>query len=165
MNAAEFRISQLQLQPHPEGGYYREVYRAADRVSSAGLPERYKDERALGTSIYFLLKAGEVSKFHRLQSDEIWYFHAGSPVAIHLISPTGEYQKEIVGLEIAEGQSLQVIIPHGHWFAAEVGFNGSYGLVSCAVFPGFEFNDFELADRNALLKLFPHHQDLIIKFT
>ena len=170
----------LQLARHPEGGYYREVYRADETVGADALPARYGSARTLGTSIYFLLRAGEPSRFHRLQSDELWHYYTGDPVVIHLVDERGEHQQKILGPDYASGQAFVHVIPHRSWFGAAVdtatvdtatvdtatveGLNG-FVLLGCTVAPGFEYQDFELARREDLLAQFPQHASLIHQLT
>lgn len=161
---SEYWIEKLQLQQHPEGGFFSETYRSQEEMSADALPERYGSARTFGTSIYFLLTPDSVSNFHRLKSDEIWHFHQGGAATIHMISPTGELSAKTIGADLEEGQSLQVVIPKGHWFAAEV-VAADYILVGCTVAPGFEFEDFELASRHNLSSAYPQHQTLIERFT
>lgn len=165
MNEAEHWIQQLDLVEHPEGGFYSETYRSSQSIVQEALPEDYPSSRCFGTSIYFLLKSDQKSKFHRLRSDEIWYFHAGASARIHFISPDGEYFERLVGLDRKNGETPQVIIPKNHWFAIEVILDNSYVLVGCAVFPGFEFEDFELVNASQLSQEFPHHSALIQRFS
>lgn len=165
MNTADEWIHGLGLAKHPEGGYYKEIYRSNELLSAASLPERYQGPRAFSTSIYFLLKKGEPSRFHRLKSDEIWSYHAGDAIVIYLISPDGKLSTKILGPTVEKGENLQVVIPLGSWFGAEVKDQGSYGLMGCVVAPGFEFADFELAKREELLKQFPQHAVLIGSLT
>lgn len=150
-------ITRLGLQPHPEGGYYRETYRSKDKIQSP------VGERVAGTVIYFMIESGNYSAFHRLTSDEAWYYHAGHGVHIHLIAPDGQLQTVRLGSSIDKGEELQAIMPAGYWFAAEVLEDNAYALVSCSVSPGFEFSDFELADREVLLKKYPLHAGLIAR--
>ena len=163
MKKAEYWISRLGLEPHPEGGYFRQVYKAAEEITE-GLPDRYTGPRAYSTSIYFLLTEDNFSSFHRLQSDEIWHFYYGSSIRIHLISPEGNYTHVDVGQNMEKGQYFQGLIPNNHWFAAEI-LEKKYGLVGCTVAPGFSFEDFELAERESLVRLFPQHEALITRFT
>jgi predicted cupin superfamily sugar epimerase len=148
-------ISTLQLIPHPEGGYYRETYRSAEVISTS------RGNRVAGTTIYFLLESGNFSAFHRLTSDEAWYYHIGDSVKLYLISPDGTLSTCLVGKSFTKGESLQVIMPAGHWFAAEVIESNGFTLVSCSVSPGFEFSDFEMANRESLCAQYPQHQELI----
>lgn len=152
-NATDW-ISQLNLQPHPEGGYYKEVFRSADRVQRAGSDVL----RHVCTSIYYLLENTEYSGFHRIKSDEIWYFHKGVPLHIHVITASGEHQ--ILELSDASAGRLSMVVPAGLWFAAEIPSKEGYALVSCAVAPGFEFSEFEMADRAELQKTYPAYAEL-----
>lgn len=158
MNTAQHWIQQLDLQPHPEGGYFREVYRSDEQID--GLV-RYEGPRCASTSIYFLLEGQQTSRFHRLASDEIWHFYAGSAANIHIIAPDGTLTIKPIGLSLEQGQAPQQLIPRDHWFAAEVFDKESFILVGCTVAPGFEFQDFELAECAALCASFPKHQELI----
>lgn len=155
MRTAQEWIDALQLQPHPEGGHYREVYRSPETIPPGMLPARYAGPRSFGTSIYFLLRAGERSRFHRLQSDEIWYHHAGGTGIVHQLLEDGSHRQEVIG-----PSQPQVVIPRGRWFGALVQ-TGDYLLVGCAVFPGFDFADFELARPDALLSQYPQHAGII----
>ena len=161
---ADYWIRLLELAPHPEGGYYKETYRAPESISQAALPARYHGDRVFGTSIYFLLKSQERSSFHRLASDEIWHYHQGGSADIHMVFADGKLQTRRIGAVAERGDSLQVAIPKGCWFAAEVS-SGDFILVGCTVAPGFEFDDFELGGRQQLLTTYPQHKTLIEKFT
>ena len=158
-------IRTLDLRPHPEGGFFREIYRAEDRIVQAGLPPRYPGDRVLSTSIYFLLLSGRVSRLHRLRSDEIWHFYDGSPVVIHVIGPDGAYDSITLGRDPAAGRVFQAVVRAGWWFGAEVAAPDSFGLVGCTIAPGFEFDDFELGRREDLLTSYPEHRDIIEKLT
>jgi len=161
--SASYWIEKLSLQAHPEGGYFNETYRSKEKVNKSDLPDRYQSDRVFGTSIYFLLTTESVSNFHRLNSDEIWHYHQGGSAVIHMISPDGALQSKRIGCNLELGDSLQVVIPRGHWFAAEV-VKEDFILVGCTVSPGFEFEDFELAKRESLQRKFPQHQLLINQF-
>lgn len=154
-------IETLGLLPHPEGGFYREMYRSDETLAQETLPSRYKGPRQFGTSIHYLLSQGTRSVFHRLLSDEIWYFQTGGPVAIIQISPQGDLIQTVMGTNPAQGHVLQLLIPRGHYFAAHPLAESPYSLVSCAVFPGFDFADFELTDKAALLAQYPQHTEWI----
>lgn len=160
----QYWIEKLNLQVHPEGGYFNETYRSNESLETTTLPQRYGSPRTFGTSIYFLLTTESVSNFHRLSSDEIWHYHQGGSAVIHMISPEGVLQSKRIGCDLEGGDSLQVVIPRGHWFAAEV-VEEYFILVGCTVSPGFEFEDFELADRNGLSSAYPQHQTLVDRFT
>jgi len=149
-------IRHLNLAPHPEGGFYRETYRSADRIPAAALPERYRGDRSCGTAIYFLLEGTQVSRLHRIHSDELWHFYAGSGLQLHRIERDGGY----VALRLGPG-APQALLPAGCWFGATVDDPRAYALVGCTVAPGFDFADFELGDRDALLSRYPDQAALI----
>jgi hypothetical protein len=165
MDEAGRWIERLGLSPHREGGFYREVYRSADLVPSACLPPGFSGPRALATSIYYLLQSGQVSLFHRLRSDEIWNFFLGSPLTIAVIRPTGALEKIELGVGHAAREVLQTVIPAGHWFGAWVAEPGSFSLAGCTLAPGFDFDDFELAERDDLLRRYPGHRPTILRLT
>ena len=125
---AEALIAQLKLQPHPEGGHFRESFR----------DDGVKGGRAHSTAIYFLLKAGERSRWHRVDAAEVWHFYRGAPLELRIGKAS-----HILGPEIEKGQQPQLIVPPGEWQAARS--LGDYTLVGCTVAPGFEFEKFELA--------------------
>lgn len=150
-------VSHLQLQPHPEGGYYKEVFRS--RIEINKLHETTVKQAC--TSIYYLLEGADYSGFHRLQSDEIWYFHKGQPLYVHAISPDGVYI--IHELSDTETGSLSVVIPAGWWFAAQIPSGKKFTLVSCAVAPAFNFTEFEMANCNTLTLMYPQYGDIINK--
>lgn len=151
-------IAQLQLQPHPEGGYFRETYRSNSLADFENI-----GVRNYSTCIYYLLTADTFSAFHRIKQDEIWHFYAGEAVNLHLISPEAEYVKLVLGSDIVNNQVPQLVVPSGYWFAAQV--QSTYALVGCTVAPGFDFNDFELAKRDDLILQFPQFKQLIIGLT
>lgn len=162
---AEFWITHLGLKKHPEGGFYKEVYRSDELLSKKHLPQRYTSFRATSTSIYYLLKGNEFSSFHRLKSDEIWHFYSGSAVAVYIILPTGKLSIQTCGPTVQKGNVFQLVIPRGCWFAAKVTNSSSYSLLGCTVAPGFDFEDFELGNREELIKAFPQHTSVINQFT
>ncbi len=161
--SATYWKNKLQLLEHPEGGCFKETYRSDEQIPADGLPERFSDARAFSTSIYFLLEKHEFSAFHRIKSDETWHFHDGAPLEIHAISPEGNHHQYLLGLDPENGYTPQVTIPHGHWFAAHS--LGEFTLMGCTVAPGFDFLDFEMGSETQLLSAFPHHADLIKKYT
>lgn len=161
---ADYWIEHLDLVQHPEGGYFKETYRSKERINQHALPERYSSDRSFGTSIYFLLTTESVSHFHQLSSDETWHYHQGGACRIHMISADGERTSKKIGSNLEQGEFLQVHIPQNTWFAAEV-IEGDYILVGCTVAPGFEFEDFLLADREELSAAYPASKTLIERFT
>ncbi len=165
MNAkAQYWIEHLQLQPHPEGGYYRETYRAEGRLLGCCLHE-HEGPRQLATAIYFLLAGDQFSALHRLRSDEMWHFYAGSPLTLHIIQPDGQLVQVRLGNNPANGESFQAVVKAGCWFGATVDDPEGYALVGCTVAPGFEFEDFELGDRQRLIEQYPQHREIIERLT
>ena len=165
MNALNEIFDELDLAPHPEGGFFRETYRSAGEINSDSLEPEYSGNRAYSTCIYFLLTSAEFSAFHRILQDEIWHFYDGSPIRLHMISESGEYTQHIIGRNFSHGEKPQLIVPGGSWFASEVMDKDSYSLVGCTVAPGFNFDDFELVSRSKLTGLFPEHEQIIASFT
>ncbi len=158
-------IEQLDLQPHPEGGYFKEVYRSNGLIKSESLSTSYNGNRNYCTSIYFLLTSDSFSAFHRIKQDEIWHFYKGSPIKLHVINPSGKHIEYIIGSAIDKAQKPQFVVKGGDWFAAEVIEKESYALVGCTVSPGFSFEDFELPKRKELLNKFPHLNNVITRLT
>lgn len=165
VNDVDNIIKILELIPHPEGGYFREVYRCEDMIDQQVLLSCYNGNRSFLTSIYYLLKNNDVSRFHTLLSDEIWYFHMGSTVIIHQINFDGSYKKHLLGPNYLLEEKPHVLIKKNTWLGAEIKNKDLFSLVSCAIAPGFEFSDFKLGDRDSLLTKYPQHRDLIIKLT
>lgn len=158
-------IKELKLQPHPEGGYYRETYRSKILVGEDYLANEMKGSRACCTSIYYLLEKDDYSAFHRIKQDEIWHFYLGSDIKLHYIDKKGKYGMLLLGTNFYNGSSPQIIIPAGYWFAAELSNKESFALVGCTVAPGFSFEDFELANGDALAKQYPEHKVIIEQLT
>ncbi len=166
MNAkAKEYIEKLQLLEHPEGGYFKEVYRSEVIINKDYLPQRYSSDRCLSTSIYFLLEGKQFSALHRLKSDEIWHHIDGVSVKIFVIDENGKLTITKLGKNIKDGDVLQTVIKRSCWFGAEILDETSFTLVSCTVAPGFDFADFELGKREELLELFPEHKELVLKLT
>lgn len=136
---AENLVETLNLLPHPEGGFYREEYRSPISITTSS------GDRSLATSIYYLLRAGEASAWHRIRSDELWFFHCGGPLTVNVMTPNEGQQRIILGPDISLGHRLSVVVPAGLWFGATPSAGTSFSLVSCVVAPGFDFADFELA--------------------
>ncbi len=153
---AESIIERLNLTRHPEGGFYRETYRAEKSIT-------LNDGRirSAGTAIYYLLKGTDKSHFHRVESDELWLFHQGEPLEIHMITNDGVIETRVLGNRLDLNEEPQIAIPANTWFAAGIKSGEGFTLVSCVVAPGFDFEDFELADRNELIKLYPNLVDEI----
>ena len=161
---ADQLIKSLRLAPHPEGGFFRETYRAAGTIACDALPNGFGGDRAFSTSIYYLLQAGQVSMLHRIRSDELWHFHMGDALEVIDITPEGVLTTTVLGHDVADGNTLQSVVPAGRWFGARLArpARDAFALVGCTVAPGFDFADFEMADRDAMLNAFGQH-DAIIK--
>ena len=158
---AQYWITHLQLIAHPEGGYYRETYRSDMIIPPNAMSETFSGARSISTAIYFLLADSQRSAFHRICSDELWHFHFGESLVIHIITADGELRSVRLGAHIEQGDAFQVTVPANCWFAAEVVGPESFGLCSCTVAPGFDFDDFELADASVLSQMYPQHTALI----
>lgn len=158
-------IEHFQLEPHPEGGYFKEVYRSKGVILKSALDPSYSGDRNHSTSIYFLLTSDNFSAFHKVNQDESWHFYQGSAIELHMISPKGEHSKIVIGHDYKNGQVPQFIVPGGYWFAAKVIKPNSFAFVGCGVAPGFDFDDFVLADRQKLSAQFPEHQKIISEFS
>lgn len=164
-NSSDALISRLNLQAHPEGGYYRETYRS-DLEFDAGLSaERFSGRRCCSTGIYFLLRDNEFSAFHRIKADELWHFYTGSCVVVHVIDSRGHHKDIHLGPQPDKGQVFQALVPAGYWFAASILNESGFALVGCTTAPGFEFEDFEMAERDQLIADYPHLSELIRSFT
>ena len=163
--SASYWIEKLKMVPHPEGGHFKETYRASEHIRKEHLPERFKGDRNHSTGIFYLLDGEQCSKFHRIQSDEMWHFYDGEGMIVYEIDDNGNLIKNKLGLNIDEGELPQFIIKAGRWFGASVSKPGSYCLAGCTVSPGFHFDDFEMADRKKLLEEFPDHKYIIEKLT
>jgi len=158
-------IEKLGLLPHPEGGFYKEIYRSEVMIPQKVLGEDFTGDRNSCTSIYFLLTADNFSAFHRIKQDEIWHYYSGSPLFVHVIDRQGNYIRHEVGIDVNKGQTPQLIVPAGCWFASNIKEENSYSLVGCTVSPGFDFDDFELAKKEKLMNEFPQHSKIITELT
>jgi predicted cupin superfamily sugar epimerase len=162
---AAYWTQQLQLISHVEGGAFREVYRSDLTIAPQALPLFFHGPRNVSTSIYFLLARGQFSAFHRIASDECWHFYYGDPLLIYEIGHTGILTIHRLGPNIEKGEHFQLVIKAGSWFASVPAEESEYALVGCTVAPGFDFAEFELADRAALISQFPQYTDIIEALT
>lgn len=160
---AQYYISNLGLLPHPEGGYYKRTFESEEQTSDQELSVEFEGKRRLYTSIYFLLGSDDISHFHRLKSDELWYYHAGSPLTVHVIDEDGVYKEYKLGIDLENGEVPQVLVPKNSIFGSSVKDEDTFSLVGCMVSPGFEFQDFELFTQDELLAKYPQHQEIIMK--
>lgn len=149
-------LNKYQLETHPEGGYFKETYRG----------ELTLNKRNNLTSIYFLLEPGNVSHFHSIKSDELWYFHEGDALRIHMISPKGDYSYFDLGKNQSAGQVHQGLVPADYIFGSElIEEDNGFGFVGCVVSPGFDFDDFRLYSEEEVLKLIPDQKNLAKRLT
>jgi hypothetical protein len=163
---AQYWIRRLGLRAHPEGGYYRETYRASEQLGRGQLPERFEGaRRAFSTAIYFLLEGQQRSLIHRIRSDEVWHFYAGDPLVLFVFEQEGGMRRVVLGCDLEDKQTLQAVVPAETWFGAALAQGGRYALVGCTVAPGFDFADFEKGERRALLDLYPQHQLAVKRLT
>ncbi len=159
MNAKQW-IDHLGLMPHPEGGFYKETYRAEGTLQHASGAVRH-----YSTGIYFLLVDDNFSAFHRITSDEMWHYYSGDTLELYEIDPAGNLRRTLIGHDMAAGAVPQYVVPAGHWFASRVLGQKGYVLTGCTVSPGFDFDDFEMADRAALIGQYHHHAEVIRELT
>jgi uncharacterized protein len=137
-------IETLQLQPHPEGGFYRETWRSDLILPQSSLPLGYKGERSAGTAILFLLPTGHFSRWHKVRSTELWFHQAGDPLELSIVANLEETSAVI---HLGQDACFQVVVPPNYWQKARpVSGQAGYALVACVVVPGFDFADFELND-------------------
>jgi uncharacterized protein len=154
-------IQQFNLQPHPEGGWYKETYKSTELLPEAALPQRFSGDRSFSTAIYFLLEQGNFSAFHKIKSDECWHFYTGEPLIVYIINQQGTLNIIELGNDINNGHVFQYVVPANCWFASRPAAASNFCFVGCTVAPGFDFEDFELADADELSKLYPQHRDII----
>lgn len=147
-------IHSLNLEPHPEGGYYRETYRSSEHVNRED-----GSSRNAGTAIYFLLTADVCTKWHRFGSDELWHFYKGDQLVIEVINEDGAFEQLLLNDPFAGEGQLQQLIPKNSWQRAYS--SGAFTLVGTTVFPGFEFEDFEMIDQDELAIRFPEFRSEI----
>ena len=162
---ASYWIKKLQLTQHVEGGAFRETYRSELTIPRTILPLFFQGDRNASTSIYFLLASGQFSAFHRIASDEVWHFYFGDPLLVHEIGHNGRLITHLLGTNPEKGESFQTVVKAGSWFASVPAPGSEYALVGCTVAPGFDFADFELADRVTLSQQYPEHAALIQELT
>ena len=158
-------IKQLNLQEHPEGGYFKETYRSKKTIPNSSLGDKYVGDRNHSTGIYFLLTSEKFSAFHKINQDEMWHYYKGASLKLHIISSDGDYSFVMIGNNFDKGEIPQFTVEGGDWFSAEVLEEEAYTLVGCTVAPGFDFADFVLPKREELIKLFPQHEGIITKLT
>lgn len=161
MESAKYWIEKLQLQKHPEGGWFKEIYRSDEVILADALPTGFSGSRSISTSIYYLLEGEDFSAFHRIKSDEIWHFYTGTS-AIGIISvEEGKIKKQLLGDHPHENRCFQIVVPKNTWFAARLVNKQGFALAGCTVSPGFHFDDFEMANQE-LIEQFPELEKEIV---
>lgn len=161
--SADELIAALDLRPHPEGGFFRETYRAPLTLTQNALPRAFAGDRAASTAIYFLLTAGSFSAFHTIASDELWFFLSGDPLEV-VVLPERDADAATF-TRLGPPHDLFAVVPAGRTFGARLAPGGSFALVACVVAPGFDFADFALSSRDALVATLPSHLALISALT
>ena len=162
---AQYWIDRLSLSPHPEGGYYRVTYKSDLTIVQDVLPSGFHGNRFASTAIYFLIAQKDFSAFHRIASDELWHFYAGSGLVVYVIDPEGNYFELHLGDAFEAGEVFQAVVKGGCWFASRLKDPAGFALVGCTVAPGFDFADFEMAKRSELVATYPKHRKLIEELT
>jgi len=161
-------VHALKLSPHPEGGFFRETYRASEILAKGSLGAHHIGPRSASTAIYFLVTAGSFSALHRIASDEVWHFYGGHSLEVISIDEDNQVHAVRVGMNLAEGEVPQYVVPRGRWFGSRLAAPhtaDAYALVGCTVAPGFDFADFELANRSVLVQRYPQHRAIIEALT
>lgn len=153
MSTVEALIRELHLEPHPEGGYFRQTYLAGP------------SEKPLATAIYFLVTAESFSALHRLDTDEIYHFYFGDPVEMLWLHPDGRCERPVLGTDLKTGARPQLVVPPGVWQGSRVSAGGSFALFGTTMAPGFTFDGFEMGEREALLAAYPQHGELVRRYT
>lgn len=164
MQPVDYWIKHLNLKAHPEGGFYKETYRSSEIIAACGMPARFEGTRNFSTAIYFLLRSQDRSVFHRIKSDELWHFYQGSTLSIYILKNDGLTIQKL-GTKLDQGESLQLVVPANCWFGARVEEKETFALCGCTVAPGFDFQDFEMAERGELLGEFPKFEKEIVELT
>lgn len=158
-------VERFELEPHPEGGFFREVYRSSTRLTHPGIAQDEARERAAGTLIYYLLSGNDFSAFHRVRhSDEIWHLYAGGPIEILVIDAAGKLDRRLLTTDIEQGAPTTVVRADD-WQSARLAEGTGWAFGGCSVAPGFDFADFELPTPDFLLNRYPQHAVTIRELT
>ncbi len=168
MLTAQDVIKLLRLRPLPgEGGFFVETSRSLINLPREVLPARYQGPRSLSTAIYCLLTSEACSRLHRLAGPEIFHFYLGDPVEMLILHPDGTVETPTLGIDLAAGMRPQVAVPAGAWQGSRVARGGSFGyaLLGTTMAPGFDPEDFELGDRDALIRQYPEYAERIRELT
>ncbi|MCF2445853.1 cupin domain-containing protein [Dyadobacter sp. CY345] len=166
MKKASYWVEKYNLAPHPEGGFFAETYRSFENIPQTALPAGFTGDRSFSTGIYFLLEKNNFSAFHKIKSDEMWHFYQGEALEIFVIYPvSGKLDIIRLGDDPDKDETFQAVVPANTWFASRPASGSKYALVGCTVAPGFNFEDFEMAEREKLRASFPQHEKLIEELT
>ena len=156
----------LNLKPLPEeGGFYAETYRSDEKLARAALPTRYTGDRHFGTAIYFLLTPDTFSAMHRLASDEVYHFYLGDPVELLCLGEDGSGEIVTIGTDFERGMRPQFTVPRRTWQGSRLRPGGKFALLGTTMAPGFEFADFTLGSRAALVDRYPRFREAIRQLT
>jgi predicted cupin superfamily sugar epimerase len=164
-------VRTLELSVHPEGGYYREIYRSTETVTRDALPSRFGGPRAFSTAIYFLVPSGTFSALHDIASDECWHHYEGDPLRVVTLDEAGVREDFVLGKALEGKERPFAVVPAGRVFGSfsEAPSDGrssvGFSLVGCTVAPGFDFADFRMESRAALLRRFPGHDAIVTALT
>jgi predicted cupin superfamily sugar epimerase len=158
-------IEKFNLEPHPEGGFYKRVFESKSKIRQEYLPPAFTGDRAFLTSIYYVISKGQFSAFHKLKQDEIWHLYSGGPVLVHKIDAKGVLDTVVLGHDYVAGQVPHVEFRPGTVFAAELTPHTDFAFLGCSVSPGFEFSDMQLCPTADLLSKYPSHKDLIVRLS
>lgn len=159
-------IELLQLKPLAvEGGYFRQTYLAQEIVPPHGLHERYPHAKPFASVIYYLLYGDHFSALHRLRTDEVYHFYLGDAVELLLLYPNGASATVTLGTDLEAGQRLQQVVPQGVWQGSRIKRGGTFALMGTTMAPAFDPSDFELGDRDELIRLYSEHAELIRALT
>ncbi len=164
MPTAREIIEALGLQPHPiEGGFFRETYRSEGVIPAGSLPVLYqgRGDRSYGTAIYYLLTADTFSEMHRLPTEEVFHFYAGSPMRMLQLFPDGAGREVVIGPDVLAGQQPQVVVPPGVWQGSRLEPGGAFILLGATMAPGFDYADYEQGRRSELTAQYPDHAEAI----
>jgi uncharacterized protein len=166
MLTTEKIIEFFDMKPLPdEGGFFVETYRAEEKITQTALPPRYSGDRNFSTAILYLLTSETFSKLHKVKSDEVFHFYLGDDVTMLQLFPGGKSKVTELGSDITNNQHIQLSVPQGIWQGCLLNKSGGFALMGCTVSPGFEFSDYQSADRGKLLAEYPDRRNLIIRLT
>jgi predicted cupin superfamily sugar epimerase len=167
MPTANEIIQKLDLKPLPgEGGFYRETYRSdIPAIPAAQFGIKSQKNRNVCTAIYYMVVPDSFSALHRVKSDELFHFYSGDPVEMIQFDDSGKASHFVLGTDVLKGQTPQVVVQKGMWQATKLVSGGKWALMGTTVAPGFEFEDFELGEREQMISKFPHLRNDIVNYT